>query len=162
MYVATTGEHTLAFTGDFLFMGGTGMFFEGTAPEMRNCFESLTEICPPETHLFYGHEYGENNLRFCVWVDPDNETALSKLEEVEGKMDKKEANVPGLLSEELNYNIFMRTNEEEVMLLTKTECSDDCLTHLRAKKDKDAHKKSDLYKEHTKERESMKKLKKAD
>ena len=62
MYVLTSESETLAFTGDFFFMGGVGKFFEGVPEEMKNCLDTLESVCPQDTHMFPGHEYGTENL----------------------------------------------------------------------------------------------------
>ena len=51
------------------------MFFEGTARQMQKCFDKFLNSCPPETKLLYGHEYALDDLKFSVFVDPENEAA---------------------------------------------------------------------------------------
>lgn len=43
------------FTGDTLFVGGAGKFFEGTPEEMQLSLDKLGEL-PPETLVYCGHE----------------------------------------------------------------------------------------------------------
>ena len=43
------------FTGDTLFSGGAGRFFEGEAEEMVKNFEILKERIPKEVPVFNGH-----------------------------------------------------------------------------------------------------------
>src|SRR5205814_2753786 len=59
------------FTGDTLFAAGCGRVFEGT-PEMM--FASLGKLAalPPETKVYFGHEYTAANLRFAAAAEPDN------------------------------------------------------------------------------------------
>jgi hydroxyacylglutathione hydrolase len=57
------------FTGDTLFGAGCGRLFEGTPAEMFASLQALTSL-PPETRLWFGHEYTANNLRFAATVDP--------------------------------------------------------------------------------------------
>lgn len=59
------------FTGDTLFGAGCGRLFEGT-PEMM--YASLTRLAalPPETKVYFGHEYTAGNLAFARAVEPDN------------------------------------------------------------------------------------------
>lgn len=96
MFIVESEGETMAFTGDFLFMSGTGKFFEGNAAQMASCIDSLNEY-PADTMLFYGHEYGENNLIFTTWLDPDNQSAAKKLEEVADTLEKRESPLPGYL-----------------------------------------------------------------
>lgn len=45
------------FTGDTLFVGGAGRFFEGTPEEMQLSLDKLGKL-PPETLVYCGHEVG--------------------------------------------------------------------------------------------------------
>ena len=57
----------LMFTGDCLFEGGVGQFFEGDAAQMYNIFENLftrrisTSTDQENTFMFFGHDYGWKN-----------------------------------------------------------------------------------------------------
>ena len=52
-----------AFTGDTLFLGGCGRFFEGNAAQMYHIlYERLSKL-PPNITLFVGHEYTIKNLQ---------------------------------------------------------------------------------------------------
>ncbi len=59
------------FTGDTLFAAGCGRLFEGT-PEMM--YASLTRLAalPPDTRVYFGHEYTAANLAFARAAEPDN------------------------------------------------------------------------------------------
>ena len=59
------------FTGDTLFTGGTGKFFEGSAEQMTRNLERLAAL-PSPCKLFCGHEYTLNNYKFAAAVEPDN------------------------------------------------------------------------------------------
>ena len=56
------------FTGDCIFEGGVGMFFEGCADNMKMIFDELFDRRFANMHehhkvaLFYGHNYGWKNL----------------------------------------------------------------------------------------------------
>ena len=54
----------LLFTGDTIFVGGCGRFFEGDAKGMLNAMDIASEL-PKDTKLFVGHEYTLKNLEFC-------------------------------------------------------------------------------------------------
>ena len=49
------------FTGDTLFIGGCGRFFEGNAEQMLRNMDRLLAEMPDETHIFCGHEYTSSN-----------------------------------------------------------------------------------------------------
>lgn len=55
-YYATEGEQRAVFTGDTLFVGGAGRFFEGTAEEMQHSLCGKLGKLPPETLVYCGHE----------------------------------------------------------------------------------------------------------
>ena len=56
----------MAFTGDCLFVGGAGKFFEGTGDDMYiSLYEKLGKL-PGETELYVGHEYTASNYKFAM------------------------------------------------------------------------------------------------
>ena len=98
----------LAFTGDTLFSLGCGRIFEGTYEEM---FKSLNKIksLPMETKIYCGHEYTLNNSKFCIKHDPKNEFLKKKIDVIEKKISKGLPTIPSTIKEELECNIFLRT-----------------------------------------------------
>jgi hydroxyacylglutathione hydrolase len=50
------------FTGDTLFLGGCGRFFEGSAKDMYEALCQKLGSLPPKTAVFCGHEYTIKNL----------------------------------------------------------------------------------------------------
>ena len=67
MFIVTLQEQKLIFTGDCLFEGGVGMFFEGNADQMYDILSNLftqritTAEEQENTFLFFGHDYGWKN-----------------------------------------------------------------------------------------------------
>merc|ERR1711991_356839 len=51
-----SGERAV-FTGDTLFLGGCGRFFEGTADQMEKNLNSTLASLPDATRVYCGHEY---------------------------------------------------------------------------------------------------------
>ena len=98
----------LAFTGDTLFSLGCGRIFEGTYEEM---FKSLNKIksLPMETKIYCGHQYTLNNSKFCIKHDPKNEFLKKKINVIEKKILKGLPTIPSTIKEELECNIFLRT-----------------------------------------------------
>ena len=68
---SSAGAPTDVFTGDTLFGAGCGRLFEGTPAEMFGSLQALVAL-PPETRLWFGHEYTAANLRFAAVAEPDN------------------------------------------------------------------------------------------
>ncbi|KAG2133871.1 beta-lactamase-like protein [Suillus cothurnatus] len=59
------------FTGDTLFLGGCGRFFEGTAEQMHSSLSKLATL-PDDTVVYNGHEYTAGNVAFAKTVEPGN------------------------------------------------------------------------------------------
>ena len=73
-YIESSGEDAPAlFSGDTLFIGGGGRFFEGTAEQMYHALCEVVASLPDNTRLYCGHEYTVSNLSFALKVEPDNE-----------------------------------------------------------------------------------------
>ncbi|KAJ3039710.1 hypothetical protein HDV00_011942 [Rhizophlyctis rosea] len=98
------------FTGDTLFIGGCGRFFEGTADQMHNSLINILGGLPKETKVYCGHEYTKSNLKFAQHIEPDNAAVKSKLEWAE----KTQVTVPSTIAEEFTFNPFMRVGEESI------------------------------------------------
>lgn len=73
------GADRAVFTGDTLFIGGCGRFFEGNATEMHKALNEVLAALPDDTKVYPGHEYTKGNVRFAKKV-LDNE-AIRKLDE---------------------------------------------------------------------------------
>lgn len=61
--VMNDDRHMAVFTGDTLFLGGCGRFFEGSAKEMVESLHVKLGQLPPEISIFPGHEYTLSNLK---------------------------------------------------------------------------------------------------
>ncbi len=98
------------FTGDTLFIGGCGRFFEGTADEMHAALSYLATL-PSGTVVHVGHEYTAGNVAFAKSVEPEN-PAIARL----GDLVKQEKITSGLttIGEEKEWNVFMRLGNAAV------------------------------------------------
>ena len=105
-------KEKLVFTGDTLFSLGCGRIFEGTYKEM---FESLNKIksLPEETKVYCGHEYTLNNSKFCIIYDHQNLKLKKKVEILKQKTQDRLPTIPSTIKDELECNIFLRTNDLE-------------------------------------------------
>ena len=105
-------KEKLVFTGDTLFSLGCGRIFEGTYKEM---FESLNKIksLPEETKIYCGHEYTLNNSKFCTIYDHQNLKLKKKVEILKQKTQDRLPTIPSTIKDELECNIFLRTNDLE-------------------------------------------------
>ncbi len=102
------------FTGDTLFLGGCGRFFEGDAAQMDRALNQIFGALPGETRVFFGHEYSLSNLRFAQSIEPENPQLLKKLRWVEAQRKAGRGTSPSTLAEERSYNPFMRVREPSV------------------------------------------------
>lgn len=107
-------DDPVVFTGDTLFVGGCGKFFEGTPTEMHKSLIEILGNLPGKTKVYCGHEYAIVNLKYALHVEPDNEDIKEKMAWAQSKRSKQEATVPSTIEDEKKYNPFMRVNEESV------------------------------------------------
>ncbi|CCU75182.1 hypothetical protein BGHDH14_bgh00201 [Blumeria hordei DH14] len=120
------------FSGDTLFHGGCGRFFEGTAEEMNTALNKTLASLPDDTAVYPGHEYTKTNAKFCLSVLPS--TAVQKLlafaeknEETQGKF---------TIADEKQHNVFMRLEDPEVQKATGKTDAVDVISILREMKNK--------------------------
>lgn len=122
------------FTGDTLFVGGCGRFFEGTPDQMHDALARLADL-PKETKVYCGHEYTVNNLKFAETVEPNNDAIKKKKSWAQNQREKNEPTVPSTIAEELQYNPFMRVKEESVQTYTNSSDLMAVMGVLRTQKD---------------------------
>jgi hydroxyacylglutathione hydrolase len=78
-YYMEDGEDRVVFTGDTLFIGGCGRFFEGTPKEMHKALNETLANLPDDTKVYPGHEYTKGNVKFAKTVL--NNDAINALDE---------------------------------------------------------------------------------
>lgn len=101
------------FCGDTLFSGGCGRLFEGTAQQMHDSLQALSQL-PTATLVYCTHEYTEANLRFALAVEPDNADLCNYQREVQSKRAENKMSLPSSLSRELAINPFLRTEQPQI------------------------------------------------
>lgn len=95
------------FCGDTLFNAGAGNCHNGGHPnELYNTFSQQLAKLAPDTLIYPGHDYIENNLRFTLDREPDNAEAARMLKELAGQ-DPNRAYV-STLRVETEINTFLR------------------------------------------------------
>lgn len=108
------------FTGDTLFIGGCGKFFEGSASEMHAALTKLGSL-PADTRVFPGHEYTKSNVKFLLTVDTSE--AVRELQRF--AENNKETQGRFTIADEKRHNAFMRAGSAEMQEVTgKTEPSE--------------------------------------
>jgi hydroxyacylglutathione hydrolase len=97
-----------AFTGDTLFAAGCGRLFEGDAKMMQASLAKLAAL-PPDTRVYFGHEYTAANLRFAAAVEPANADIAKRAESL------PTPSTPSTMDLELRTNPFLRWSEPAVI-----------------------------------------------
>ena len=101
-----------AFTGDTLFGGGCGRVFEGDPAMMHASLMRLAAL-PPETRVYFGHEYTASNLRFAAAVEPDNARIGERARSLAAP------STPSTMADERATNPFLRAAEPAVIAAAK-------------------------------------------
>ncbi len=108
--------HGAVFTGDTLFGAGCGRLFEGTAAMMHHSLNVTLASLPPETRVYFGHEYTASNLRFAAHVEPGNTAVAERAKRVAALRERGEPTVPSTLADERSTNPFMRCDSAEIIV----------------------------------------------
>lgn len=115
-HVAYYGSNpmNMVFCGDTLFACGCGRVFEGTAQQMYESLQKLSQL-PDDTLIYCAHEYTLSNIQFVRAVDPKN----SKLIELEiTTQELRNQNIPTIpttLALEKTVNPFLRCSQQEII-----------------------------------------------
>ena len=97
------------FVGDTLFAMGCGRLFEGTAEQMFNNMQVLSQL-PDGTAVYCAHEYTQSNGRYALVAEPDNAALVARMADVDAMRLRGEATVPTTIRLERETNPFMRAN----------------------------------------------------
>ncbi|KAH8378801.1 hypothetical protein KR009_001423 [Drosophila setifemur] len=127
------------FTGDTLFQGGCGRFFEGTAEEMYEALCTKLSALPDVTKVFCGHEYTLQNMSFARHVEPDSEVIQQRIEWARHRRASQDPTVPSTIGDEKKWNPFMRVHEEQVQKHAGG-ANDPIATMFKLRKEKDTFK----------------------
>jgi hydroxyacylglutathione hydrolase len=102
------------FSGDTLFNAGAGNCHNGgSIDSLYQTFAEQLAKLPTNTRIYPGHDYLENNLKFTLSREPDNDAAKALLEKVSGH-DPADS-VVTTLSDELRINTFFRLQSPSVI-----------------------------------------------
>lgn len=113
-YLFADGEDKAVFTGDTLFIGGCGRFFEGSPLEMHKALNETLGSLPDDTKVYPGHEYTKGNVKFGATVLQND--AMKKLQKFAAE--NKETQGKFTIGDEKSYNVFMRLDDPEVQKAT--------------------------------------------
>jgi hydroxyacylglutathione hydrolase len=102
------------FSGDTLFNAGAGNCHNGGHPaELYETFVKQLATLPAHTQIHPGHDYIENNLRFTLSREPDNEKARELLPRVSGH--DPATSIVTTLELEKQVNTFFRLQSPSVI-----------------------------------------------
>lgn len=118
------------FTGDTLFLGGCGRFFEGSGRNMWDIVSRFKAKLSLETVLFVGHDYTKKNLQFASMILKFNQLIQSRIHHLE-----QNDELCGLWKEELTTNIFVMSDDTEVQQALGTNDPISTISRLRELKD---------------------------
>ncbi|WP_410760179.1 hydroxyacylglutathione hydrolase [Citrobacter youngae] len=145
--IATPG-HTLGhicyfsqpylFCGDTLFSGGCGRLFEGTASQMYQSLNKLSAL-PDDTLICCAHEYTLANMKFALSILPHDWFINDYYRKVNELRVKKQMTLPVILKNERRNNLFLRTEDidliNEINKETILQQPEERFAWLRSKKD---------------------------
>ena len=134
-YVEDANREHVIFTGDTLFQGGCGRFFEGTAEDMYTALCKKLAKIPDDTQVFCGHEYTVNNLAFAHHVEPKNEKIMERLEWAKQRREEHLPTVPSTIGGEKLWNPFMRVGVPAVQKHATEHTAIATMATLRKEKD---------------------------
>ncbi len=117
-HIAYHGESSelgpVLFCGDTLFSAGCGRLFEGTPENMLSSLTKLKSLAGG-TKVYCAHEYTLSNLAFAKAVMPDSDAVQQRINECADLRQQGIPTLPSLLSRELEFNPFLRTNDAKII-----------------------------------------------
>lgn len=130
-YFVEDGQDRAVFTGDTLFIGGCGRFFEGSPEQMHKALNETLAALPDDTKVYPGHEYTKGNVKFAKKVL--NNEAIQKLDAY--SQANKETPGKFTIGDEKQHNVFMRVDDPEIKKVTGKSHPIDVMGALRSMKD---------------------------
>lgn len=124
------GAQRAVFTGDTLFIGGCGRFFEGDAAQMHQSLNVTLASLPDDTKVYSGHEYTKSNARFNLTVS--NSDAIKRLHDF--AMNNQRTQGIFTIGDEKAHNLFMRLSDPDVLKATGKKDPVEVMTALREMK----------------------------
>lgn len=103
------------FTGDTLFSSGCGRLFEGSPKQMFDALNNRIKLLPPDTRVYFGHEYTVQNLKFAAIVEPNNQVVRQRLTQTTVLREKGQLTTPSTLQIEGETNPFLRCAEKGII-----------------------------------------------
>jgi hydroxyacylglutathione hydrolase len=131
-YYVTSGQWKAVFTGDTLFVGGSGRPIECSRQQMWRSLEKVAAL-PEETEVYCGHDYTLDNYRFTLSIEPDNQDVKKCIAELKaGKCP-----VPSAIAQEKKTNVLLRAGCDSVKAAVGMEgaAAEEVFAEIRKRKD---------------------------
>ncbi len=126
------------FCGDTMFSGGCGRLFEGTPAQMYQSFQKINAL-PEDTLICCAHEYTLANMKFAMHILPEDPAIQDYYHKVNELRAKKQKTLPVILKNEREINLFLRTDDNDLISKineeTNLQQAEARFAWLRAKKD---------------------------
>ncbi|KAF2279955.1 Metallo-hydrolase/oxidoreductase [Westerdykella ornata] len=133
-YFMEDGPQRAVFTGDTLFIGGCGRFFEGNASEMHRALNEVLAGLPDDTKVYPGHEYTKGNVKFAkTVVGEGDDEAVRRLDRY--SLENKETQGKFTIGDEKKHNVFMRVNDPAIQKVVGLSDPVEVMGALRRMKD---------------------------
>jgi hydroxyacylglutathione hydrolase len=104
----------VVFCGDALFTGGCGRVFTGDFTAMHAGLARLAAL-DAGTRVCCAHEYTEDNLRFALSVEPENQALRERAERVRELRARGDCAVPSVIEEERSTNPMLRWGSPQLI-----------------------------------------------
>ena len=126
------------FCGDTLFSGGCGRLFEGTPAQMYQSLQKISAL-PDDTVICCAHEYTLGNMKFAASILPEDQAIQDYYHKVKELRVKNQKTLPVILKNERRINLFLRTNDidliDKINQETNLQHPEERFAWLRSKKD---------------------------
>lgn len=104
----------MIFCGDTLFSCGCGRIFEGSAAQLYQSLQKISQL-PEDTLIYCAHEYTLGNIVFARTVDPENKKLNEFAITAQELRYKNTPTIPTTLALEKAINPFLRCNHQQLI-----------------------------------------------
>lgn len=114
-YMVPENTEPRLFSGDTLFAAGCGRLFDGTAKALFASLQTIAAL-PENTLIYAAHEYTLANLRFALYIEPDNNEVSQRQGHCEKLRSQGLPTLPTQLLLEKRTNPFLRCHIPAIRL----------------------------------------------
>ncbi|MBY0474556.1 MAG: hydroxyacylglutathione hydrolase [Nitrosomonas sp.] len=104
----------MLFCGDTLFSCGCGRIFEGSAAQLYQSLQKISQL-PDATLIYCAHEYTLGNIAFAKAVDPENKKLNEFAITAQESHHKNMPTIPTTLALEKAINPFLRCEHQSII-----------------------------------------------